>query len=108
MSICRSVQLCDLQMLELTWRIGALSGSEFVNEQFLDWLKGHSLYQAKLEQSGLSEYAFLREAAAAFEKKKLEFSPSHTAQIRILIEAGEEEWVVKLSQYASPLINLRQ
>ena len=67
---------------------GALCGSEFVNQNFIAWLKKQAgtkaeMFEAKCKELGLTSTACIKQASASFEGIKTSFS----------VTGADSEWV---------------
>ena len=86
----------------LTRDIGALCGSEFVNQHFISWLKEEAGdFEAKSKALGLTPTACIKQASAAFEDVKHKFAGPKNRLEFVVIHgnqgAADTIWNVKLS-----------
>ena len=82
---------------------GALCGSEFVNQQFIDWLKKHpDGFKAQCRVLGLTPAACIAKAAREFEGKKLEFSVPGADPQDIVIRGAQgamkKKWIIEITR----------
>ena len=75
----------------LTLCIGSLCGSEFVNEQFRDYLRSDpEQLQRQCDKLKISKELFLKRASADFEKNKLDFvDPSHLTDFFLVVKGDK-------------------
>ena len=93
----------------LTPYLGALCGSEFVNQQFLDWLqkeagKAVGSFDGMCEVLGLTPTACLKQASIQFEAIKQEFSVPEADPCYVTIRGAQgakrDSWDKQVTRYA--------
>lgn len=88
--------------------IGALCGSEFVNQNFITWLKVEAgNFKSKCRQLGLTPTACIKQASATFENIKVSFTEptdeSEFVPIRGAQHSMLKVWDVELTRYVTIL-----
>ena len=80
--------------------IGALCGSEFVNQNFIKWLKQHpDGFQAQCTRLGITETTCIKRAATAFEEVKVRFTSANNIPGWVLVQGSDDPdspyWIVR-------------
>ena len=78
---------------------GSLCGSEFVNQEFVNWVIRHAEFQENCVAWAISETAMKKYASHAFDATKHDFSTvsQHVTPILIVGPRGRN-WTVEVSQ----------
>ena len=84
----------------LTEYLGALCGSEFVNQHFLTWFKKEAGdFNKKCKELGLAPTACIKQASARFEDIKQEFTVVEADPVTLTIQGADRKlWNVRITR----------